>query len=83
MGVLRRKSPLFRRKSSRNVSAIETEVDYIVQRSPFLKDAEARAQTEAEANARAISMPTFLRKEFQTGSLLGQVISMEMAIQMY
>lgn len=61
MGVLRRKSPLFRRKSSRNVSAIEAEVDYIVQRSLFLQATQAQHE----------EVPTFARKEYQTGSLLG------------
>jgi len=65
MGVLRQKSPIFRRKSSRNVSAIEAEVDYIVQRSPFLL---AAAETQAQHEEVA---PTFARKEYQTGRLLG------------
>lgn len=72
MGVLRRKSLLFRRKSSRNVSAIEAQVDYIVERSPFLLEEETRAQhEEGNAAAAAAATPTFRRKEYQTGSLLG------------
>jgi serine/threonine protein kinase len=75
MGVLRRKSPLFRRRSCRNVAAIEAEVDYIVQRSPFLAAAEERqglSSSSSSASASlALQVPTFHRKEFQVGAVLG------------
>ena len=74
MGVLRRKSPLFRRKSNRNVSAIEVEVEDVIQRSPFLQaDAQQMGPQHASASSGAPPLPlaTFQRKEFQVGSLLG------------
>lgn len=50
MGYLRRKSPLFRRKSSRNVSAIEVEVEDEIQRSPFLQAAASTQDHQQQAN---------------------------------
>ena len=50
MGYLRRKSPLFRRKSSRNVSAIEVEVEDVIQRSPFLQAAASAQEHHQQTN---------------------------------
>jgi len=83
MGVLRRKSPLFQRKSSRNVSAIEAEVEDVVQRSPFLGAVAEHQQQQQQQQQSALPkevervssdsrMPAaFSRKELQLGQLLG------------
>lgn len=78
MGVLRRLSPSFRRKSvsSRSkVSAIDAEVDFVMQRSPYLLSAEQEAATPARTSSSSGNssiVAVFQRKEFQIGTLLGE-----------